>query len=54
MLCIIIDQDTKELIPQYKNFKCNGYNSWYETYGFFHWIIASYDPNYDDIESLSK
>lgn len=54
MLCLIIDQETKMLYPDYKNFKCNGYNSWYESFGVFQWMIDSYDPSYDDIESLSK
>ena len=54
MLCLIIDQDTKQLFHDYKSFKCNGYNNWFESYGIFPWMISSYDPSYDDIESLSK
>lgn len=54
MLCLIIDQDSKQLYPDYKSFKCNGFNSWYETFGIFPWIIGSYEPSYDDVEALSK
>jgi len=54
MLCIILDQDSKQLFQDYKNFKCNGYNDWYESYENFNWMIGSYDPSYDDIESLFK
>ena len=57
-LCIILDQDynsnTKQLYHDYKLFKCNGFNKWYETLGVFPWAIPSYDPDYDDINTSNK
>jgi hypothetical protein len=53
-LCIIIDQDTWELYHDYKNFKCNGFNEWYESFSLFSWSVPSYDPSYDDLEAVNK
>ena len=55
-LCIIIDQDSleKQTYFDYKTFKCNGFNQWYESHSVFPWVIRSYDPNYDDVKSQNK
>ena len=53
-LCIIIDQKKRELYYDYKNFKCNGFNSWYQSYIFFPWKIPNFDPSFDDIEANGK
>jgi len=37
-----------------KNFKCNGFNKWYETLTVFPWVIPSYDPSFDDVTSVNK
>ena len=53
-LCIIIDQKTRDLYYDYKYFKCNGFDSWYQSYIFFPWTIPSFDPSFDDIEASGK
>jgi hypothetical protein len=53
-LCIILDQETRELYSDYKFFKCNGFNEWYESFSVFQWMVPSYDPSFDDIESSGK
>jgi hypothetical protein len=53
-LCIILDQQTKEYYHDYKHFKCNGFNEWYESFSVFPWMVPTYDPSYDDLEALNK
>ena len=53
-LCLIIDQKTRELYYDYKHFKCNGFDDWYEAYYFFPWTISNFDPNFYDIQELGK
>lgn len=53
-LCIIIDQTTRELYYDYKSFKCNGFDKWYQRYSFFPWTIPNIDPNFEDIEESGK
>lgn len=53
-LCLILDQETKELYTDYKHFKCNGFNEWYESFSVFPWMVPSYDPSFDDIEASGK
>ena len=53
-LCVIIDQNSRELYYDYKNFKCNGFNNWYQSYTFFPWNIPNFDPSFDDIEASGK
>ena len=53
-LCIIIDQNTQGLYTDYKHFKCNGFNEWYESFSVFPWMIPTYDPSFDDLEALNK
>jgi hypothetical protein len=53
-LCLIIDQKTRELYYDYKHFKCNGFDNWYEAYYFFPWTIPNFDPNFYDIQEQGK
>lgn len=53
-LCIIIDQNSRELYYDYKNFKCNGFDNWFQSYTFFPWNIPNFDPSFDDIEASGK
>lgn len=53
-LCLIIDQNTRELYSDYKHFKCNEFNEWYESFSVFPWMVPTYDPSYDDLEALNK
>jgi hypothetical protein len=53
-LCLIIDQRTRELYHDYKHFKCNEFNEWYESFTIFPWMVPSYDPSFDDLEALNK
>ena len=53
-LCIIIDQETRNLSVDYKNFRCNGYNKWFETFSVFNWTNSSNDPSYTDLNSETK
>lgn len=53
-LCIILDQQTQEYYFDYKHFKCNGFNEWYESFSVFPWMVPTYDPSYDDLEALNK
>lgn len=50
----MLNQDNLELFVDYKNFKCNGFTDWYETFGSFPWVIPSYDPSYDDLTAQNK
>lgn len=52
--CIIIDQSKRDLYDDYKSFKCNGFDKWYEAYTFFPWSIPNFDPSFDDIEASGK
>jgi hypothetical protein len=53
-LCLILDQKTRDLYYDYKHFKCNGFNEWYESFSVFPWMVPSYDPSFDDLEALNK
>ena len=53
-LCIILDQDTQDYYINHKHFKCNGFNEWYESFSIFPWMVPTYDPTFDDLESLNK
>lgn len=53
-LCLILDQKTQNLYRDYKHFKCNGFNEWYESFSLFPWNIPSYDPTFDDLEAINK
>lgn len=53
-LCIIINQQTRELVNDYEHFKCNGFNEWYESFSVFPWMIQSYDPTSDDLGPANK
>ena len=53
-LCLIINQQTRELYYDYEHFKCNGFNQWYESFSVFPWMIPSYDPTADDLGPANK
>ena len=53
-LCIIIDQNTRELYYDYKHFKCNGFDDWYESYTIFPWNIPGFEPSFSDIQESGK
>jgi len=53
-LCLIIDQRSRDLYQDYKSFKCNEFNEWYESFSVFPWMVPSYDPSFDDLEALNK
>jgi hypothetical protein len=53
-LCLVIDQRSRDLYQDYKSFKCNEFNEWYESFSVFPWMIPSYDPSFDDLEALNK
>jgi hypothetical protein len=37
-----------------QQFKCNGFNEWYESFSVFPWNVPYYDPSYDDLENNNK
>lgn len=53
-LCLIFDQNTQEIYQDFKHFKCNGFNEWYESFSIFQWMIPTYDPSFDDLEAANK
>ena len=53
-LCLILDQSTRELYFDYKHFKCNGFDNWYESYTIFPWNIPGFEPSFSDIQESGK
>lgn len=49
-LCLVIDTDSKALVDQYKEFKCNQFTQWYESFKILQWPFSDTTPGRNEIK----